>query len=132
MLFRLVLLFTVVPLVELALLIKLGQHLGVGYTVAIVLVTGVAGAFLAKTQGISILNRIGEELEEGRVPGNQIVDGLCVLVGGAMLITPGLITDMCGFFLVVPATRFIVREWLKQWFRNMIDRGQVTFYWNRW
>lgn len=132
MLFRLILLFTVVPLVELVLLIKLGQHVGVGYTIAVVLITGVVGAYLAKTQGFSILNRIGRELEEGRVPGNQIVEGLCILVGGAMLITPGLLTDAFGFFLVIPVTRIIVREWLKRWFRNMINRGQVTFYWNRW
>jgi len=130
-LFRLILLFTVIPLVELALLIKLGQHVGVGYTIAIVLITGVVGAYLAKTEGFSIINKIGRELEEGKVPGNQIVDGLCVLVGGTMLITPGLITDTCGFFLVIPATRILVREWLKRWFHNMIDRGQVTFYWHR-
>lgn len=132
MLLRLMLLFTVVPIIELALLIKLGQHIGVGYTIAVVLITGVAGAYLARTQGVSILRRIRWELEEGRVPGNQIVDGLCVLIGGAMLLTPGLITDLTGFMLVIPVTRIAIREWLKSRFRRMIETGNITFYWSRW
>jgi UPF0716 protein FxsA len=132
MLLRLILLFTLVPLIELALLIKLGQYIGVGYTILIVMVTGIAGAYFAKTQGMGVLRQIQRELEEGRIPGNQIIDGLCILAGGAMLLTPGLITDTFGFILVVPITRIAVREWLKGKFRDMIDRGQVSFYWGRW
>lgn len=132
MLVRLILLFTLIPLAELAILIKLGQYVGIGYTILIVLLTGILGAYLAKTQGMDVLRRIQTELEMGSIPGNQIVDGLCILVGGAMLLTPGLITDLCGFVLVIPITRVVVREWLKIKFRNMIERGQVNFYWNRW
>jgi UPF0716 protein FxsA len=126
------LLLTLVPLVELALLIKLGQYIGVGYTVLIVVVTGIAGAFLAKTQGMSVLRRMQLEMQEGRLPGNQMIDGLCILMGGAMLLTPGLVTDTAGFILVVPITRIAVREWLKTKLRGMVDRGQVIFRWGGW
>ncbi|MBA1334206.1 MAG: hypothetical protein HPY66_1915 [Firmicutes bacterium] len=132
MLIRFILLFTLIPLIELAILIKLGQYVGIGYTILIVLLTGILGAYLAKTQGMDVLRRIQTELETGNIPGNQIIEGLCILVGGAMLLTPGLITDLCGFVLVIPLTRVVVREWLKVKFRNMIERGQVNFYWNRW
>ncbi len=132
MLIRLMLLLTLVPLVELALLIKLGQYIGVGYTVLIVVVTGIAGAFLAKTQGMSVLRRMQLEMQEGRLPGNQMIDGLCILMGGAMLLTPGLVTDTAGFILVVPITRIAVREWLKTKLRGMVDRGQVIFRWGGW
>ena len=126
------LLLTLVPLIELALLIKLGQYIGVGYTVLIVVVTGIAGAFLAKTQGMSVLRRMQLEMQEGRLPGNQMIDGLCILMGGAMLLTPGLVTDTAGFILVVPITRIAVREWLKTKLRGMVDRGQVIFRWGGW
>jgi UPF0716 protein FxsA len=126
------LLLTLVPLIELALLIKLGQYIGVGYTVLIVVVTGIAGAFLAKTQGMSVLRRMQLEMQEGRLPGNQMIDGLCILLGGAMLLTPGLVTDTAGFMLVIPVTRIAVREWLKIKLRGMVDRGQVIFRWGGW
>jgi len=132
MLIRLMLLLTLVPLIELALLIKLGQYIGVGYTVLIVVVTGIAGAFLAKTQGMSVLRRMQLEMQEGRLPGNQMIDGLCILLGGAMLLTPGLVTDTAGFMLVIPVTRIAVREWLKIKLRGMVDRGQVIFRWGGW
>jgi UPF0716 protein FxsA len=132
MLLRLMLLLTVVPLLELALLIKLGQYIGVGYTVLVVVVTGVAGAFLAKTQGMDVLRRMQLEMQEGRLPGNQMIDGLCILMGGAMLLTPGLITDTLGFALVIPVTRIALREWLKIKLRGMVDRGHVIFRWNGW
>lgn len=132
MLFRLIMLFTVVPFIDLLLLIKLGQYIGAGYTVLIVLVTGIAGAYLTKSQGMGVLRRMQMEMQEGRLPGNPIIDGLCILVGGAMLLTPGLITDTLGFLLVMPGTRFVIREWLKNRLLGMIDRGQVIFRWNRW
>ncbi len=131
MLFRLMLLFTVVPLIELAFLIKLGQYIGTGYTIMIVLLTGIAGAYLAKSQGMEVLRQMQFDMQEGRLPGNHLIDGLCIFVGGAMLLTPGLITDTLGFMLVIPITRVIIREWLKNRLRSMIDSGQVIFRWNR-
>ena len=132
MLLRLILLLTIIPLIELTILIELGQRIGAGYTILIILVTGIAGAYLAKSQGMGVLRQAQSDMQEGKMPGNQIVDGLCILVGGAMLLTPGLVTDALGFFLVMPGTRYIVREWIKSRLLGMIDRGQVIFRWNRW
>ena len=132
MLIRLMILFTIAPLVELAILIKLGQHIGAGYTILIVLVTGIAGAYLAKSQGIDVLRKIQSDMQQGIMPGNHIIDGLCILAGGIMLLAPGLVTDTIGLLLVIPGSRFVIREWIKRRLLGMIDRGQVIFRWHRW
>ncbi len=110
MLLRLLLLFTIVPLVELYLLITIGGVIGVAPTIAIVIGTGVLGAWLARWQGLAVLRRIGEEMTAGRVPTDALIDGLLVLVAAAMLLTPGLLTDTAGFLLLVPASRAVVRR----------------------
>jgi len=110
MFLRLLLLFTVVPLVELFLLVKLGTVIGIGATVLIVISTGVLGAWLARRQGLGVLRRLSEDINEGRMPANTLIDGLLILVAGAMLLTPGLITDALGFFLLVPYGRTVVRR----------------------
>ena len=105
MLARLLLLFVLVPLLELALLIKVGQHVGVWPTVGLVVLTGVLGASLAKQQGLLTLRQIERELEFGRIPAAQLVDGLIILIGGALLLTPGFLTDTLGLCLLLPPTR---------------------------
>ncbi|MDF2546343.1 MAG: fxsA [Anaerosolibacter sp.] len=131
MLMRLILLFTMVPLIELAILFKLNQYVGLGYTLGIVIFTGVLGAYLAKSQGNQILFRIKMEMGEGRMPGDELINGLCVLIGGAMLLTPGILTDTTGFILVLPGTRHLVKVFIKNKLRKMIDEGKVNFYF-RW
>ncbi|MFT9494689.1 FxsA family protein [Anaerosolibacter sp.] len=131
MLMRLILLFTMVPLIELAILFKLNQYIGLGYTLGIVIFTGVLGAYLAKSQGNQILFRIKMEMGEGRMPGDELINGLCVLIGGAMLLTPGILTDTTGFILVLPGTRHLVKVFIKNKLRKMIDEGKVNFYF-RW
>jgi UPF0716 protein FxsA len=131
MLMRLILLFTVVPLVELAILFKLNHYIGLGYTLGIVIFTGVLGAYLAKSQGNQILLRIRMDMGEGRMPGDELINGLCVLIGGAMLLTPGILTDTTGFILVIPATRHVVKIYIKNKLKKMIDEGRVNFYF-RW
>lgn len=128
---RLILLFTMVPLIELAILFKLNQYIGLGYTLGIVIFTGVLGAYLAKSQGNQILFRIKMEMGEGRMPGDELINGLCVLIGGAMLLTPGILTDTTGFILVLPGTRHLVKVFIKNKLRKMIDEGKVNFYF-RW
>jgi UPF0716 protein FxsA len=132
MIFRMLLLFTIVPFVELVLLIKLAEYIGTGYTILAIVLTGFAGAYLAKTQGLKVLTSIQRELGDGNIPGNQIIDGLCILIGGIMLIAPGIITDAAGLMLVIPVTRYMIREWFKVRFRNMIDKGHTRFYWGSW
>ena len=107
MFLRLLLLFTVVPLVELFLLVKLGTVIGIGPTVLVVIGTGVLGASLARWQGLGVLRRVSEDLAQGRLPADALIDGLLILIAGAVLLTPGLITDALGFLLLVPQGRAI-------------------------
>ncbi len=110
MFLRLLLLFTVVPLVELYLLITIGGVIGVVPTIAIVIGTGVLGAWLARWQGLAVIRRISDEMADGRIPTDALIDGLLVLVAAAVLLTPGLLTDTAGFVLLVPSSRAVVRK----------------------
>ncbi len=110
MFLRLLLLFTVVPLIELYLLIEIGGMIGVAPTIAIVIGTGVLGAWLARWQGLAVLRRISDEMTAGRLPKDALIDGLMILVAAAVLLTPGLLTDSLGFVLLVPASRAVVRK----------------------
>ena len=126
MLGYLILLFTVVPVVELALLIKLGQFIGVGYTLVIVILTGVAGAYLARSQGLMTLRKIQDDINRGIMPADKIFDGVMILFGGILLLTPGLITDLIGFMTLMPFTRRLIKLWLKRKIENMIAQGKVV------
>jgi len=131
MLMKLILLFTLTPVVELAILFKLNSYIGFGYTLGLVLLTGIVGAYMAKSQGKMILTRIKWEMQEGRMPGEELLNGLCVLVGGVMLLTPGILTDTFGFILVFPVTRQMVKLYLKDKLRKMMEEGKVNLYF-RW
>ena len=125
MLGYLILLFTVVPVVELALLIKIGQHIGVSYTLAIVILTGIVGAYLARSQGFRTLRRIQEDINQGLMPADKIFDGVMILCGGILLLTPGFVTDLIGFMALVPFTRHLIKLWLKRKIKDMIAQGRV-------
>lgn len=105
MIWRLLLLFTLVPALELYLLLQIGQWLGPGTTVLIILVTGAVGAWMAKREGINVLKRLSEELSRGMPPAQQLAEGVCVVCGGLLLVTPGVVTDLTGFLLILPVTR---------------------------
>ena len=125
MLIRLVLLFTVIPLVELALLIEMGKHIGALNTIAVVVLTGFAGAVLARSEGFGVLNRIRTEINQGQLPGNSLIDGVLILAGALLLLTPGLLTDALGFAMLIPLTRVFFRDYLKKIFRNKIQTGRI-------
>ncbi len=110
MFLRLLLLFTAVPLIELALLVEIGQRVGLAATVALVIATGVLGAWLARREGLRTLARLQQELQQGRMPAEPLLDGLMILVAGAVLLTPGLLTDLFGFSLLVPQARALMRR----------------------
>jgi len=118
---RLLLLFIVVPVVELVLLIEIGQRVGTFATIALIMGTGVVGASLARQQGISTLARLRKDLADGRLPAEAIVDGVLILVAAAVLITPGVLTDVFGFFCLVPACRRL----LKRRFERAVRQGAV-------
>jgi UPF0716 protein FxsA len=105
---RLILLFTAVPLVELGLLIWIGGRVGVLPTVALILLTGVLGAALARHQGFATWRRFETALQEGRIPGRELAEGLLILVAGTVLLTPGVLTDAAGFLILVPAVRRVL------------------------
>ena len=126
--FRLFLLFTLIPLAELVILIDLGSAIGLAPTLGIILLTGALGAWAARAQGFYVVARIQAEMRDGRLPGAGLVDGAMVLVGGALLLTPGLLTDAAGFALMVPAARAVARTWLLRKFEKMIEQGKVRVY----
>ena len=121
---RLLILFTVVPLVELALLIKLGDAIGLWPTITIVIATGVLGATLARSQGTRTVGAIRAQLAEGRAPTEGLINGLLILVGGVVLLTPGLLTDILGFSLLVPFTRDMFRKNLQNRLRKHAERNR--------
>ena len=125
MLFRLFLLFTVIPLLELYLLIRLGAYLGSLDTLAIVIATGIVGGLLARSQGLAVLNRIRMELEEGRIPADSLFDGVMILVAGVLLITPGLLTDGLGLSLLIPWTRQGLKSRLGRKVQERVARGEI-------
>ena len=125
MILRLFLLFTLIPLIELSLLIKLGQKIGLGPTVLIVVITGIAGAWLAKQQGFITISKIRLSLRSGQLPAEPLLDGVLILAGGLLLVTPGLITDAVGFSVLIPATRAIVKRFLKTKLKQKMDSGEI-------
>ena len=100
-----ILLVTALPVVELALLIELGKRIGTWWTIGIVIGTGILGGLLLASQGYGVFARAKQEVNEGRIPKNQIIDGLLVVVGAVLLITPGILTDAIGLILLFPLTR---------------------------
>ena len=124
----LVLLFTILPAIELALLIEIGSNIGVGNTLFIIIFTGVLGAYLARLQGFLILRKIQDDLNRGVMPNDQLMDGLMILVGGVVLLTPGFITDALGFLLLIPWTRMLIKKWFKRKFEGMIAKEQIVTF----
>lgn len=105
--------FLVVPLVELAVIIEVGQRIGVLNTVAVLIGISIAGAVLAKREGVAVWTRFRAAIQRGEVPSNEIVDGFCVLLGAALLLTPGFLTDLLGLALLFPLSRALIRRWLR-------------------
>ncbi len=132
MFLRLLLLFTVVPLAELFLLVKLGTVIGIGATVLIVICTGVLGAWLARWQGLGVLRRLTDDMNQGRLPADALIDGLLILIAGAVLLTPGLITDALGFFLLVPQGRAVVRRLITARFEKRTVDGDPNIIDAEW
>ncbi len=123
----LVLLFTVIPALEIYLLFSIGGQIGGLNTLIIVLLTGVIGASLARSQGLAILGKIQEDLQKGSVPTSQFIHALLVFGGGLLLLTPGFLTDILGISMVFPGTRHIIAQLVKNYFARAIAKGNVKF-----
>ncbi len=125
---KLLLLFIAVPAIELVLLLKIGSMIGFLPTVAVILITGVLGAGLARLQGLSVLGQLQAEMGTGRLPAGPMVDGAIVLVAGALLMTPGFLTDIFGFLCLIPATRSAMKRLMWTRFERAVKRGNFNIY----
>ncbi len=109
MLLPLVLLFIVVPIAELFVIIQVGQQIGVWWTIGILVADSILGSILMRSQGRATWRRFNDVMASGRVPAREVLDGMLVIFGGALLLTPGFITDVLGLVLLLPPTRAVVR-----------------------
>jgi UPF0716 protein FxsA len=120
--FLLVVLFILVPIAELYVIIQVGQQIGALWTIALLIVDSILGSMLLRSQSRSAWRRFNEQLAAGRAPGREVADGAMIIFGGALLLTPGFISDIFGLLLLLPPTRALLRRWIV---RRAV--GRVTF-----
>ncbi len=111
---KLLLAFTIIPIIEIYLLIEIGSIFGALTAITLVILTGFLGAFMARMQGLQTLFRIKESLREGRMPSSDLLDALLIVIAGVVLLTPGFLTDSAGFLLLIPTTRNTIISWLQR------------------
>jgi len=131
---KLLLLFTIVPVIELILLIRIGQWIGTVPTIAAIVATGVLGAWLARREGARTLQGVRAALAGGRTPGDALLHGLFVFTGGAMLLTPGVLTDVLGIAMLFPPTRTMIARVVRRRLERhaMRSTGQIEAkFWTR-
>jgi len=120
MFFKLFLLFTILPALEMILLLRVGSIIGFPGTVSVILLTGILGAALARQQGLQTIMQIKQSMSQGEIPTISIVDGFLILVAGIVLVTPGLITDAVGFILLLPTCRKVIRKYAVEAFKRNV------------
>ncbi|MEJ2636013.1 MAG: membrane protein FxsA [Calditrichia bacterium] len=130
MFLKLFLLFTLIPVAELYVLIKVGGMIGAFNTILIIFFTAIVGAYLAKSEGMLVLSRIQEAIRRGQAPGRELLHGVFVLAGGLLLLTPGLITDFLGISMLLPPSREIYIRRAERIIRDRIETGQwhISFF----
>jgi len=126
--FRLLLLFTLVPLVELYLLIRIGGLIGAGPTILLVLGTGAVGAWLARREGLRSWIAVQRELASGRLPANELLHGLLVVVSGVLLVTPGIFTDAFGLLMLIRPVRTGMIRRVQRRLASRIQAGDVRLW----
>jgi UPF0716 protein FxsA len=125
MLFKLLLAFTLIPVAEIYVFIKLGGSIGALNTVVIIILTAFAGAYLARMEGTRTLLQIRENLDRGVMPAEEMVDALIIFAAGVVLLTPGFITDAAGLLLLIPVTRRWFKKWLRKKLSGSLDRNHI-------
>ena len=125
---RLLLLFVVLPAVELALLIEVGGRIGTVPTLLLIVVTGIVGATLARQQGLGVVQALKRETAAGRLPADSLIDGVLILIAAALLVTPGILTDAFGFLCLIPAFRRIVKKAALQRIERAVAEGRVELH----
>jgi UPF0716 protein FxsA len=115
---RLFLLLTILPLVELALLLLMGKYISVPFTLAFVVITALVGSILLRHQGIQTFRNIQRDLAEKRMPTDSLLDGLFISIAAILLILPGVTTDIVGMTILIPPLRKLYKSWLVRWFKS--------------
>ena len=128
---RLILVFTIVPLAELYILIKIGTYIGGFNTLLLVLMTTVLGALLARLQGLRTLRQIQLSLSQGQIPAEELIDGVLILASGILFLTPGVLSDLFALVLLFSTTRTYFRRWLRRRFDRMVAGRDVRLQYHR-
>jgi len=124
---KILILFVIVPVTELYILIEVGKKIGSLSIIGIIILTGIIGAYLVKSQGFMILRKIQNDLNEEIMPGDSLIQGAIILAGGILLLTPGFVTDIVGFIFLIPVSRNIVKKYLLKWLQGKIKEGNFYF-----
>ena len=128
MLIKLFLAFTLIPVIEIYLFIKIGGSIGAFNTVALVIITGFAGAYLARMQGMQTMFRVQTSLQQGVIPKEELIDALLIFVAGIVLLTPGFLTDAFGLLLLYPDTRNQFKRFLRRQFDRWVQNQNIDTY----
>jgi len=125
---RLLALFIIIPVIELSLFLTLGKYVGIPGTLALIVATALLGASLTRWQGMKTMQRFQERLGQGQIPGGEVISGVLILVAGALLLTPGFLTDFLGFSLLIPPVRTVIGQFvMKTYAKSLgVDLDQVT------
>jgi UPF0716 protein FxsA len=126
MLAPLLLLFIIVPILEIYVIIQVGQAIGAWWTIALLIADSILGSMLMRSQGRAAWRRFNEAIAAGRVPAREVFDGVLIIFGGALLLTPGFATDVFGLLLLLPPTRAVFRALLVRRFGGRIVAGAVS------
>ena len=114
------------PIIEIVVLLLSGKVIGLWPTLLLIVVTGLIGVYLVRRQGIETWSKAQEQIRDGMVPGNEIIDGICIFIGAALLLSPGLVSDILGIILVLPPTRNLLKPLLIRFIMNRMGKGKVT------
>lgn len=122
--------FIVVPTIEIAIFIWTGGHIGIWSVIALILLTGILGTFIVRHEGMETMRRAQQLFQQGEIPRDEILEGICIIIGSILLITPGFFTDIVGFLIVFPLTRKPFSNLLKHIIAKKISKGK--FVYRRW
>jgi UPF0716 protein FxsA len=128
MFFKLFVAFAILPVLEIYVLIQVGTRIGAANTVILVLLSALIGAWLARQQGMRTLLKIRENMSQGIMPAEELLDALLIFVAGAVLLTPGFITDGLGLLILFPPTRNRFKRWLRKKFDQWMDQGRMQIH----
>ncbi|WP_099158744.1 FxsA family protein [Virgibacillus ndiopensis] len=120
----------IIPALEIGIFVWAGGIIGPWWVIALIILTGVVGITIAKRQGMETWNRARQSMSYGRVPASEMVDGICIFVGAVFLFTPGFVTDLVGFMLVLPVTRQPFKLLIQKFIKQLMDKG--TFVYRKW